>query len=261
MPRQSRRLSDTGVYHVMLRGVNHCQLFEEPDDYEQFLTRLAAAKNDLAAKVFAYCVMTNHVHLLVREHTPGDIVSLMRKTLTPYAGWFNKKYGRTGALIANRYKSECVQDDAYLLAVVRYIHRNPVEAGLTQRIDSYPWSSYPAYVAGSGSLVDTGFVLAMFGSEPPVAVSRFVGFHQDDPTGLVVSPFPAARDERQIRGEMAARYEGLEPHAIVGLPRARRNAVIAYLRGQGFSVRQIERATGVPRGVISRVEAVPPHDA
>ena len=255
MPRQSRRLSDTGVYHVMLRGVNHCQLFEEPEDYEQLLIRLDAAKTDLAAEVFAYCLMTNHVHLLVREHTPGDIVTLMRKSLTPYAGWFNRKYGRNGALIANRYRSECVHDDAYLLAAMRYIHRNPVEAGIVERPDAYPWSSYRTYVTGSPSLVDTGFILQLFSPDQSVAVTRFAEFHRHDPTTVVI-PFRSARNEHEIRADLAARYEGLEPHTIVQLPKPRRNAVIAYLRGQGFSVRQIERGTGVPRGVIARVEVV-----
>ena len=104
MPRQPRLFSETGVYHIVLRGVNHCQLFEEPEDYGQFLTRLATVKTDLSLEVFAYCLMGNHVHLLVREQSSGDIVQVMRKTLTPYAWWFNRKYERSGQLIADRCK-------------------------------------------------------------------------------------------------------------------------------------------------------------
>ena len=256
MSRQPRLFSESGVYHIMLRGVNHCHLFEEIEDFEYFLARLALVKTELSLGVFAYCLMSNHVHLLVREESPGDVVALMRKSLTPYAWWFNRKYARSGALIANRYKSACVTDDAYLLSVVRYIHRNPVEAGMTAQMEGYLWSSYRSYVTGVSALVDTDFVLGMFGSDRATAVTRFAEFHRDDSSDLVVDLCQGVRrDEAQIRVELAAKYGGLVPSAVDGLPRADRDGVVAYLRGRGFSVRQIERVTGVPRGIVARIHA------
>jgi len=262
MPRQPRLLSETGVYHIMLRGVNHCQLFEETADYEYFLARLTTAKTELSLQVFAYCLMPNHVHLLVKEESPGDVTAAMRKSLTPYAWWVNRKYTRSGPLMANRYKSECVTDDPYLLAVTHYIHRNPVAAGIAQHMDSYPWSSYRSYTTGVPTLTDTDFILSLFSPDRATAIARFIEFHQDASTAASLNVFPDDRpDERQIGNELSTHYDGLKPSAIPGLPRTQRDAVIAHLRDQGFSVRQIERVTGVSRGIVARIRAVPREEA
>ena len=256
MPRQARLLSETGMYHVLFEGVNHGPLFEETEDYERFLARLTAATTELSLQVMAYCLMPHHVHLLVKEQSPGDITRVMRKTLTPYARWFNKQHARSGPLIANRYKSEGVAADDYLLAVLRHIHRNPVEAGITARIDGYPWSSYPSYTTGLSPLTDTDVVLGLFSPDRATALARFAEFHQDATPTASVRLFPQARpDDLQVRTVLATAFDGLEPAAIPELSRTRREAVIGYLRSQGFSVRQIERVTGVSRGIVARIPA------
>ena len=105
MNRPARQASQSGCYHVIFRGVNHCHLFEEEVDFERLLALLAALKHQLGFKVHAYCLMDNHCHLLVRVESAGDLPQLMGRLLGGYALWFNRKYGRSGALIANRYKS------------------------------------------------------------------------------------------------------------------------------------------------------------
>ncbi|MDR0783404.1 MAG: transposase [Propionibacteriaceae bacterium] len=246
--------SETGLYHIVFRGVNHCQLFEEQSDYEKFLVLLDRTKTELGFEIYAYALMSNHVHLLIKENTTGHIVTAMRKTLTPYAIWFNKKYGRSGALIANRYKSEPVTTDAYLLALVRYIHRNPLEAGLVTKLDAYRWSSYCDYIIGRSVFVDIDLVLGMLCPNRAEATTQFIKLHVNTTTepgiGLVDS---ARRKDDQVRGDLATHYVGLTPNAVNGLPKLERNAVLAFLRGRGYSIRQIERVTGVPRGIVSRV--------
>jgi REP element-mobilizing transposase RayT len=238
----------------MFRGVNRCQLFEEAEDYDRLLVTFDKAKTELGFEVYAYALMTNHVHLLFKEMSPGDIITAMRKTLAPYAFWFNRKYERSGALITNRYKSECVTDDAYLLAVVRYIHNNPIKAGLASSLDSYRWSSYRDYLAGRSSFVDIDFTLAMFAADRVEAIRRFEQFHavgQDD--DAIRLPQDRKRNsDGQIRVVLASECDGLEPNAISGLPSTQRDAVLVFLKGQGFSIRQIERVTGVPRGIVGR---------
>ena len=146
MARQARRISKTGLYHIIFRGVNQCSLFEESEDFEKLLELLAIVKSDLGYKVHAYCLMNNHVHLFIHEQSPADITLIMKRVLCTYAYWFNKKYKRSGALIANRYKSTCVENDEYLLTLTRYIHQNPLNAGLVKDLEKYRWNSYRDYI-------------------------------------------------------------------------------------------------------------------
>ena len=145
MGRQARQFSETGMYHIVFRGVNHCRLFEETSDYIKFLDVLIRVKKELDFEMYAYCLMSNHVHLFIYEKNIGDIVKVMKKLLTSYAGWFNRKYKRSGTLVANRYKSECIEDEKYFYSLVRYIHLNPIKAGIVANINEYEWSSFREY--------------------------------------------------------------------------------------------------------------------
>jgi REP element-mobilizing transposase RayT len=255
MTRRPREISKTGCYHVVFRGVNHCYLFEERLDFEMFLDRLSAIKLVDSFEVYAYCLMSNHVHLLLKENGPGDISSVMRKTLTWYAGWFNRRYQRCGALIANRYKSQCVEDDSYLLALVRYIHQNPVLAGLSSSIEAYPWSSYGDYVGGlqeQALLTDTDFVLSMFSEDADGAVRSFVDFNNALAEGVFLPRDGIKMTEEELSKEIVEALGDVPAASVAGLPKAQRNTILAELRGRGFSIRKIERATGISRGVIAK---------
>lgn len=252
MSRLPRKISETGIYHVVFRGVNHCHLFEEAGDYEKFLGRLHSVKEEMSLEVYAYCLMSNHVHLLLKEQASGDITRAMRKLLTPYASWFNRKYQRSGALIANRYKSECVEDDAYLLTLLRYIHQNPISAGIEKDIADYQWSSYRSYTSRASDLVDKDFIMGIFSDDLDQARKAYVSFHKTlDETDCSLSD-KVAKPENQIRNEIAGLLGEIEPHELAGLPKRGRDTLISMLRGKGYSVRQIERVTGVSRGIVAR---------
>ena len=132
MSRLARQISSTGLYHIIFRGVNKQHIFEEDADYLKLLGILKQLKTEMNFKIYVYCFMSNHVHILLHEKEMGQISLIMKRTLTKYARWFNIKYSRSGALIANRYKSQPVEVDPYFLNVVRYIHQNPLKA----KIDS-----------------------------------------------------------------------------------------------------------------------------
>lgn len=252
MARKLRRVSETGIYHIVFRGVNHCHLFEEDEDFTKLLDLLASAKEDLSLEIYAYCLLDNHVHLLIREQFPGDIVKAMRKLLTPYAYWFNKKYLRSGALIANRYRSECVESDSYLLSLVRYIHQNPLIAGITKRMETYRYSSYGEYTTGRKGLTDTRLVIGMFADDHDVAIELFKSFHalaEDKDFSL---PDRERKNEHQVRDEICSILGDVNPNALSGMRKAERDDLLVSLRNQGFSIRQIERVTGVSRGIIAR---------
>jgi REP element-mobilizing transposase RayT len=252
MARLARQLSKTGIYHIVFRGVNHCHLFEASDDFEKMLEMLASIKAGLAFEVFSYVLMSNHVHLLIKENTPGDVSTIMKKLLGPYAVWFNRKYQRSGALIANRYKSECVEDEGYLLTLVRYIHQNPLEAGAVIRPEDYQWSSYNDYIDGRGSLVDTAFVLGVLPDKPSKAVEELVAFQSISEEKDFSLPDSRKPSEEEVYRSICAALDGREPNTLVSLPKPERNAILASLRRQGFSIRQIERTTGISRGIIEK---------
>ena len=136
MIRRARQRSESGVYHVVMRGVNRRDIFHDTDDHQRFLITLAQKKCNQEYELYAYCLMSNHIHLLLREGE--DTVSrIMSRVGTSYAKWYNQKYDRCGHVFQGRYGSESVEDDRYLLTVLRYIHNNPVKAGLVLKAGEY----------------------------------------------------------------------------------------------------------------------------
>ena len=156
MPRTARTKSNTNIYHVMLRGINQQVIFEEDDDRRFFLHTLKKAKETSGFKLYAFCLMTNHVHLLLEEGAePLEIV--FKRIGSGYVKWYNEKYQRTGHLFQDRFRSENVEDERYFRTVFRYILQNPVKAGIAFSPDRYRWSSYMAYDRGAGSLTDRDY--------------------------------------------------------------------------------------------------------
>ena len=141
MPRVARIKSSTGIYHIMIRGINQQNIFSYDDDYKRFLVILAKYHRQSNYEIYAYCLMGNHIHLLLKEGKES-LATSMKRIGTSYVYYYNWQYDRKGHLFQDRYKSEPVEDDAYFLTVLRYIHQNPLKAGLSDDISSYPWSSY-----------------------------------------------------------------------------------------------------------------------
>ncbi len=153
MPRKSREKSVTGVYHVMMRGVNRDRIFLEETDFIKFEKILKSVvtpsqvddeESVASCKLHAYCLMPNHVHLLLEE-LKDDVATVMKRIGIAYVSYFNKHYDRTGPLFEDRFKSEPVGDVGYFVTLLRYIHQNPVEASIVKSPDYYRWSSWHEY--------------------------------------------------------------------------------------------------------------------
>lgn len=140
MPRAARQLANSGIYHVMLRGVNRDAIFLDDSDRDSFLNSLAQAKSRSDCLVLAYCLMSNHAHLLLRTRTESIGLTIKRLGVS-YAGRFNRRYGRVGHLFQGRFRSLPVEDDSYFVTVARYIWHNPVAAGLVSDPADYSWNS------------------------------------------------------------------------------------------------------------------------
>jgi putative transposase len=245
MGRQAREMSATGFYHVVFRGINHQHLFEEESDYNYILEVLHKLKEEIAFEIHAYCLMSNHVHLLIKEKQIGDISMIMKRLLTKYVMYFNRKYERNGALVASRYKSIPVEVDEYFIPVLRYIHQNPLKAGLVEKIEEYPYSSYREYLYG-GSLTDTSFSIKMVGRDEWIRLQNI--FEE----GIFEVSGKKHMSEEGIRRKILQCTGGKEPYEIASWSRSERNAVIGQLKEEGLSIRQIERATGISRGIVGR---------
>ena len=140
MARTKRKISSSGVYHVVTRGNNKADLFFDDDDNAKFLYAMHDAMEKVDFDLYAYCLMCNHVHLLVRVRDTS-LGCVMKKILQRYATWYNFRYERLGHVFQNRYFSNPVENSAYFLAALQYIYNNPVKAGLCKSPLDYKWSS------------------------------------------------------------------------------------------------------------------------
>ena len=150
MPRQSRIDAPGALHHIIARGINRKSIFQDDADRDNFLDRLGNILSETQTACFAWALIPNHFHLLLRTGTT-TISTVMRRLLTGYAVSFNFRYRRRGHLFQNRYKSILCQEDFYLLELVRYIHLNPVRGDIVRDLEAlkkYPNSGH-AVIMGS----------------------------------------------------------------------------------------------------------------
>lgn len=156
MPRRARLDAPGTLHHVIVRGIEKRRIVDDDQDREKFIERLGDLSQRTQTAIYAWSLMTNHAHLLLRSG-PQGLAPLMRKLLTGYAGGYNRRHHRHGHLFQNRYKSIVVQEDAYFKELVRYIHLNPLRAGLVRsmaELDRYPWSGHSSLMWDFGDVVD-----------------------------------------------------------------------------------------------------------
>lgn len=148
MSRDARRLVDEGNYHIVTRGIDRRVLFRDKSDNQYFLDIIRANLVRFEISIFHYCLMVNHIHLLVKVTRATDLPKFMQIVLQGYAYYFRKKYLSVGFIFQNRYKSRLINNDAYLLECGRYIERNPLRARIVLDLSKYHWSSYSIYAKG-----------------------------------------------------------------------------------------------------------------
>lgn len=165
MPRQARLDIPGALHHIMVRGINKSNIFDNEEDKSRFLERLGQNVTKGNCSVYAWALMDNHVHILFKSGKHG-ISAVMRKLLTWYAQYFNHRHKRTGHLFENRYKSILCDEDNYFLALVRYIHLNPLRANVVKTIeelDRYPWSGHRTIIGkAKHPWTNVDYVLSQF---------------------------------------------------------------------------------------------------
>ena len=147
MPRQARIIVSNTPHHIVQRGHNRETVFVEKEDYLYYLDTLKEWKRELNVKVYGYCLMTNHVHLILDPaDEPSNLSKLMKRLAGRQTRHVNSYKKRTGSLWEGRYKSSPIETDIYLLACQRYVERNPVKARMVEQAGDYEWSSYKQHV-------------------------------------------------------------------------------------------------------------------
>lgn len=241
LPRQARNINEGGYRHVIIRGIGKQILFEDEYDNLFFLRKLDRYSKETDVPVCAYCLMDNHVHLLIHDlglNTP----LLMKKIGVSYSAHYNGKYERTGHLFQDRYKCENINDDRYYLTVLRYILRNPEKAGICVT-EKYRWSSYRAY-GDSSSFLDQSLTYELIKDEQEY--HDYITAENHDSC----MEFAGRKDDEWAKDVIQRTLGASSGTVIQNYGRRERDRALKSLKSEGMSIRQIERLTGINRGVI-----------
>ena len=247
MPRQARKKSQTGIYHIMLRGINGQQIFADSEDYEKFLEILKDCKAISEFEIFAYCLMGNHIHLLLKE-VKEPIDQIMKRIATRFVYWYNIKYQRVGHLFQDRFKSEPVENDEYFLTVIRYINQNPVKAGICKKPQDYTFSSYNEFFKKQ-TFVDCGFVFGMIKKDDFIKFNNEKAFEQC----LDIEEKPTIRVTDEQAKKIIIKYskcKSISEFEI--LPTDLKEKYIKKIHAKGISIRQISRLCGETKGLVEK---------
>ncbi|VBB06790.1 Hypothetical protein LUCI_2026 [Lucifera butyrica] len=268
MPRHSRSLSESKIYHIMIRGNERRNIFLDDDDRLRFVHILYEKCADNQISIYAYCLMDNHVHLLINEGK-DQVSRIMKRINVSYVYYFNKKYGRVGHLFQDRFKSEAIKNDQYLMAAVRYIHNNPVKAGIVDNPIQYKWSSYYLYIDqfGQENKIDKEYMLEIFSKNRKNAIQLFIEFSlmKDNETERFIEyQEEDSQVNKEIQTEQGA-IEFIKKYALennVDLDSLNhkshnvlRTGIIKELKSRtSLSVRQIAGLLNIDRNIVQRVK-------
>jgi putative transposase len=266
MPRSGRRLSTSKTYHVMIRRNERKAIFLDDDDRAFFVSTLAMKNQERRFAVYAYCLMDNHVHLIINEGTE-PISKIMKRIQVSYVYYFIKKYGQSGHLFQDRFKSEAVEDDQYLLTAIRYIHHNPVKAQMVSRPCEYRWSGYSLYLGNTvgypKNLLEVGPVLAMFADNPQRAARLFAVFSAQQAEEVFIEYQDNSDQDKAIKTASEAEsyiaeflnqwnMERAQLHDV-NYKTPRDELILQLKRRSNLSNRQIAALLNVNRNVVQRV--------
>lgn len=247
MPRSARKISQTGIYHIMLRGIDKRDIFLKNKDYLKFLDCISMTKEKVEFEIFAYCLMTNHVHLLIKTEVeePGNIV---RRIAGAYAQYSNIQNGRSGHLFQNRYRSEVVETDKYFLTVLRYIHQNPIKARITKNIKDYKWSSYMEYIENKIFLIEPELSLGYFKD-----LKSFIDFMEENNEDECMEFIEKKRWVDEELKDYISSFTNIE--TLNKISKNSRNKMIADIRSKtDASNRQLSKVLSIGREILNKAK-------
>ena len=243
----------TGFYHVSARGIGKQIIFETDDDRWEFLELMRDCCHDAQVTIVAWCLMGDHVDLVLLDYE-DEMSAAMQRLLLTYARRFNKRARRTGHLFQNRFDRRSLDTDRYLMAAIRYVHANPQEAGIAL-IERYPWSSFAEYLRMydgdvEKSYSDPSTVLELFGS-----AEGFIDYLLKTPDGSdpVIHDMDETEWERHAFADKMTRRLGVPLNELKTVAPSQRDGIIFALHDGGYTLREIERYTGISKSTVSRI--------
>jgi len=249
----------------MLRGNERKDIFIDKQDKKKFIKTVIQKKADEAFKLYAYCIMDNHVHLVIKEQKE-PISRIVKKITTSFAYYFNNKYKRVGHLFQDRYKSETIEDEPYLISVIRYIHNNPEKAGISKK-ERYKWSSYSNYIEILGKTIELPEIkeiLEIFSLDTKKALKEFINYSNKyeeknflEMKKIIESEINEENVEEYINEYLKSRSSKKENLKKRENVEERENLVQQLLRKSNFSRRKIAILIGVNREAVRKVSKEP----
>lgn len=243
----------TGFYHVCARGTGKQLIFETDDDRGEFLELMRDCCREAGVIIVAWCLMDDHVDLVLLDYE-DEMSAAMQRLLLTYARRFNKRIGRTGCLFRERFERRSLDTDWQVMEAIRSVHTDPQEAGIAL-IERYPWSSFAEYLRAYDNDMTRGFsdpscVLELFGS-----TEGFIAYSLStlDDGESAMPDLEETEWERHAFAEKLAKGLGVPLDVVKAASSAQRNTVILGLHDAGFTVRQIERYTGIGKSTVSRI--------
>ncbi|SFF92873.1 REP element-mobilizing transposase RayT [Desulfotomaculum arcticum] len=169
------------LYHVIQRGNNREYIFDKDEDKTFLLKDIKDRKVGTGFKLYGYVIMDNHYHLVLQvEDEP--LSKLMHLINSSYGRYYNREHNRTGHVYDGRYKVIPIQNERYLMAVLRYVHRNPVRAGICSQVNKYSWSSDEYYRNNRGNFIDIDLLLGMLSNDREKAIKQYISFMEQEDT-------------------------------------------------------------------------------
>lgn len=263
MTKQLRKASVTGVYHVMMQGIDHMRIFESDEDYKRFIHILHQSKKQKAEKenylpvlceFYAYALMSNRVHLLLKVNV-GTISETIKRIAISYVSYFNGKYYRSGALFQGRFRSEPCEDLPDFMLRFRYIHQLPVKEELVTDIKDYPFTSWQEYTRDEVVINPICQVKPILECIESSRFEKWVCESTPDMFQFLdkeVSTVQKVSDELLLE-HLKNQFRLVDATKIQHMDKPRRNEVLRFLIKNGGGIRQLNRLTGVGRKIIERI--------
>ena len=236
MPRQVRNMGSTGWSHIIIRGINRENLFYDDADYDRFQSTMKRFQAECGAEIAIECMMSNHVHILL--HVPdGAFAQFMKKVTVSYASYYNRKYERVGHVFQDRFRSEAVNDEQYLLTVARYIYQNPQKAGICGAAE-YPYTF----------LASDGILSGYFDTEE--SLREYLNAENND--RCLEYDSNGSLEDAAVLKMISSMIDNENPQQLQSAEKCVRDEILRELKRSGISIRQISRLTSINRNIIQR---------
>ena len=250
IPRAPREKSNTNVYHIIVRGINRQDIFLDKQDFMKFLKEIERTKKTYLYELYAYVLMPNHVHLVIND-VNNNLSTIMQSLNISYTYYFNKRYERVGHLFENRFKSKNIERESYLKNVIRYVHKNPENAGIKGQ---YLWNSYREYLSNKQILVDKQFIVDLFEN----SIENFKKFHEDyiknqdiDKDYEMIAKIED-EDAIELMKEISKEENLIK---IQNYDKDRKKEIVQkFVRIEGITKVQIARILGISKSTIDRMK-------